>query len=518
MLVGALVLAGAMGLFTYAARSVDQVHKGREIELAWLGLQRIQEKTLEDVQSATVWNDAVRAFQRDDREWMQLNFADYYAEYMGHEMTLVYDSDAKMILASKVGQTLSADEETELARTTRPLVQALQEIHPDGTSFDATRSWSGVIAVGETTYLMAMSTVVPEDEVVARPDRDPVVISMRNVSAVVDSFAKDLALGDPAYVSKLTGKQVAFPLVGSEGRRLGLLAWTPSEPGARVLEKALPFLIVLISVLIGAAVLLWVSLDRIARELERNQTDLAEALDRAEAANEAKTRFLANISHELRTPLNGVLGMAEILEHGGLSPIQNGHLKILKASGNDLLRMIEQILLVTRLEQSRVELTVAPFDLDAMLDDLRVQTRAAVSDRSVSVVVDSGARGQWMGDSAYIRQALECLTKNAATFTTAGEIRISSAVKGKTIHLTVSDTGPGLDPEFLPRMFEDFAQADDSITRAHDGAGLGLAICRRLVRAMGGDITVRSELGQGTTFTLWLPLEPAGMENSSLAA
>ncbi len=509
LLVGALVLAGALGLFAFAARSIDKIHKDAEIQLAWVGLQRMQERTLEDVQSATVWNDAVAAFTRDDTSWMQLNFSDYYTEYQHHDLTVAYRSDGRMVLASRAGEALPEAARAEVEAATRPVVEAMQLKRVDGQGFEAAQSWTGMMKVDGVTYLTAASTVVPEDETVARPDRDPVVISMRNISSMVDNFTRDLALEGTEYVAVPRANQVGFPLVDTEGRRLGVLAWTPSRPGAEVLRRARPLFIVLIGALIGGAVVLGVSLDRITRALEQNQRDLSDARDRAEAASEAKTRFLANISHELRTPLNGVLGMAEIMRHGELSPIQQGHLKVLKASGNDLLRMIEQILLVTRLEQSRVELDVAAFDLDAMLNDLVVQTRAAVTERPVAVRIDSGAQGLWLGDEAHIRQALECLTKNAAAFTAEGEIRIGSAVKGRSVHLTVADTGPGLDPDFVPRMFEHFAQADESITRAHDGAGLGLAICRRLVKAMGGDISVRSQLGQGTTFTVTLPLEPA---------
>jgi len=285
-----------------------------------------------------------------------------------------------------------------------------------------------------------------------------------------------------------------------------------------VLEQAAPLLVGLVAALIGAAVVLWVLLDRIAQKMDRQQGDLAEARDRAEAANEAKTRFLANISHELRTPLNGVLGMAEIIGHGELSPIQRGHLSILKASGADLLRMIEDILLVTRLERAEVAVEMAPFDLDALLFDLAGQTRDAVADRAVSVGVDAGTPGLWSGDAEHVRQALQCLLANAADFTRSGEIRLASTVRSDGVELTVADTGPGIDPAFLPRLFDDFAQADESITRCHEGAGLGLAICRRLVVAMGGSIVVESALEKGSTFTINLPLSCAEPVRTAVAA
>ena len=518
LLVGALVLGGALGLFAYASRTVDRVQRENEIALAGLRLGRMQEKTLEDVQSSAVWNDAVAGFGRADAKWIQENFGDYYADYMGHDVTLAFDSAGQMILASRESEPVAAEVEAELTEVALPLVKALQASQPEGFGFDAAQHRTLVARVGDATYLLAVSTVVPEDESVARPERDPVVVSARNISAVVASLSGDLALKDPLFLAEARAGQAALPVTDSTGKRLGVLAWTPDRPGARVLAQAAPLFVGLAAALIGAAVVLWVLLDRIAQKMNRQQSDLAEARDRAEAANEAKTRFLANISHELRTPLNGVLGMAEVMSHAELSPIQRGHLSILKASGDDLLRMIEDILLVTRLERAEVAVEMAPFDLDALLFDLAGQTRNAVTDRAVSVGVDAGTPGLWSGDAALVRQALQCLLTNAVDFTKRGEIRLASEVRGDGLQLTVADTGPGIDPAFLPRLFEDFAQADESITRGHEGAGLGLAICRRLVVAMGGSILVQSALEKGSTFTINLPLSRAEAARTEMAA
>jgi len=518
LLVGALVFGGAMGLFAYASRTVDRVQQKNEVALAGLRLGRMQEKTLEDVQSSAIWNDAVAGFGRADKTWIQENFGDYYADYMGHDVTLAFDSGGQMILASRESEPVAAEVEAELTRIALPLVQALQANRPEGFGFDAAQHRTVVERVGDATYLLAVSTVVPEDDSVTRPDRDPVVVSARNITAVVGSLASDLALKDPLFLAEARNGQASLPVTDGAGKRLGVLAWTPDRPGARVLAQAAPLFVGLVASLIGAAVVLWVLLDRIARKMDRQQADLAEARDRAEAANEAKTRFLANISHELRTPLNGVIGMAEIMGHSELSPIQSRHLAILKASGDDLLRMIEDILLVTRLERAEVAVEMAPFDLDALLYDLAGQTQAAVADRAISVGVDAGAPGLWSGDAARVCQSLQCLLTNAADFTKGGEIRLTSTVRADGVQLTVADTGPGIDPAFLPRLFDDFAQADESITRGHDGAGLGLAICRRLVGAMGGSISVQSALGEGSTFTINLPLSRTEPVRAEMAA
>lgn len=507
LLVGALVLGGALGLFAYAASAIDRVQAAKEIELAGVRLERMKAKAVEDVRSATVWNDSVAAFARGDSDWMQENFGDYYADYMGHDVTLVFDSAGRLILASRASEPVAVGSEAALATAVAPVVRALQARHPAGLGFEASQERSALMTVGSRTYVVAVATVVPEDRSVVRPAMDPVVVSAQDITAVVASLAADLALTKPVFAAETRTGQISLPVIGAGGDRLGVLAWTPDRPGADVLRQAAPVLAGLILCLIVAAGVLWTLLNRIARRMEVAQAELAEARDRAEAASQAKTRFLTTISHELRTPLNGVLGMAEILGSTALSVPQRNHLSILKASGEDLLRMIEHILQVTRLERSEVTIRTAPFDLGGLLDDLARQTRAALGDRPVSVVVEAEAAGEWIGDAEHIRQALHYLMTNAAAFTPEGRIRLASREQGENLLFTVSDTGVGIDPCFLPRLFDDFAQADETLTRVHEGVGLGLPICRRLVAKMGGTISVDSRPREGSTFTISLPLK-----------
>jgi signal transduction histidine kinase len=249
------------------------------------------------------------------------------------------------------------------------------------------------------------------------------------------------------------------------------------------------------------------------RRVQERTRQLAIATKRAQAANRAKSMFLANMSHELRTPLNAVIGYSEIVEED----IQSGEtarsvddLTRIRAAANHLLAMINEVLDLSRIEAGKLELRPTQFDLTAMLrgalDTVRPTT---VKNRTVCQLNAHPALGSIMADETRVRQCLLNLLSNAAKFTEGGVValdarpcRIGSA---PGVAISVRDTGPGISEDELARLFQPFAQADASHTRKHDGAGLGLVITRRLARAMGGDVQASSKLGEGSTFTLYLP-------------
>jgi CheY-like chemotaxis protein len=240
--------------------------------------------------------------------------------------------------------------------------------------------------------------------------------------------------------------------------------------------------------------------------------EAAEARERAaEAANRAKSEFLANMSHELRTPLNGVLGMAQALTGDRLTRVQQERVSVIRRSSESLLSVLNDLLDLSRIEASALGLEVVEFDLGDLMDSVVAahQPTAAKKGLSFETAFAEAAAGRYLGDSARIRRILHGLAENAIKFTETGGVRL--AVDRTTDHVIfrVSDTGIGIGQDDLEHLFEGFFQADASLTRRYGGAGIGLAVCSELSTLMGGLIEAKSKPGEGSTFTLRLPLERA---------
>jgi two-component system, sensor histidine kinase len=246
-------------------------------------------------------------------------------------------------------------------------------------------------------------------------------------------------------------------------------------------------------------------------ELKLAMAQLVEARDTANAANVLKTQFLANMSHEIRTPLNGVLAMAEVMSMGDLAPLQRERLDVIRQSGTLLLAVLNDVLDLSKIEAGKLTLLVDDFDLESALAPVRASFRVMAEGKGLTFnyEVSEDAQGWWRGDADRLRQIVGNLMSNAVKFTPQGEVstRIEVDPTGGLLRVIVSDTGVGIPEEKRPSLFEKFTQADSSATRRFGGTGLGLAICRELTQMMGGTITVDSREGQGSVFTVELPLE-----------
>jgi len=241
--------------------------------------------------------------------------------------------------------------------------------------------------------------------------------------------------------------------------------------------------------------------------LRDQQVALDAARKAAEAANRAKSAFLANMSHEIRTPMNGVVGMAELLCDTSLSDEQRLFAETIRSSGEALLVIINDILDYSKIEAERLTLRPEPFDLERAIHEVTMLLQPSAREKGIDLMIDFDMflPTRYVGDPGRLRQVLTNLIGNAVKFTETGHvltrvIGVDAEDGTQTLHVTVEDTGIGIDPDHLDHIFGEFNQVEDEQNRKFEGTGLGLAITRRLIEFMGGAVWVDSELGQGSSF------------------
>jgi PAS domain S-box-containing protein len=249
--------------------------------------------------------------------------------------------------------------------------------------------------------------------------------------------------------------------------------------------------------------------DNLERAVAEKTAELRELNDELVRANQLKGQFLANMSHELRTPLNAIMGFAEAIRDGVAgppTPEQREFAEDIYRAGRQLLGMINDILDLAKVEAGAMKLTLEPCDLGALVDEVMRVGRGLARRKGVELRTDIVPRPlELTADPLKLKQVLYNLLSNAIKFTgSGGRVTVEARLSREAVVIHVADTGIGMTPEDLVTIFEEFRQVDSSLTRKHEGTGLGLALTKRLVELHGGEITAESELGKGSTFTVTL--------------
>jgi two-component system, sensor histidine kinase and response regulator len=253
-------------------------------------------------------------------------------------------------------------------------------------------------------------------------------------------------------------------------------------------------------------------LSDVNRQLAESLDEVRRAMQAAQAANQAKSEFLAQMSHEIRTPMYGVLGMTELLQGTDLTKQQARFVDTVRRSGEALLSIINNILDFSKIEAGRMELELIPFDLHELACDAVQMFTEETHKKGLELrcEIPPALTRDFLGDPGRLRQVLVNLLSNALKFTHRGSVRLSVVLERPPglVRFSISDTGIGIPPEAQARIFEQFSQVDSSVTRKYGGTGLGLTIARQLAELMGGELGVASEPGKGSTFSFTVRLEP----------
>jgi signal transduction histidine kinase/CheY-like chemotaxis protein len=511
-----LVMALACGLW-FATTRLEAQSRARQEQLVANGLALHLEDMGRSLSPNVIWDDAIRRLElKPDPAWAREFIADYYWREDGYQLAYVLDAQSKPLFAFDRGQAVPPRAFDAIAAAAAPLVADIRRREAGRNLADPGQSRRSPSIDARTTarrgpaaYLVAAALVQADHSSgVKAGQQAPIVVVAEPVDGVFLAGLKRRYLLDDLRVqapgAAVPAGMIGTPLRSSDGAATARLVWRPHDSVAPLIGIAAPMM--------AAAFMGLMLFTAMLIQHERKRTAaLTEAMRDARQASDAKSAFLATMSHEIRTPLNGILGMAQAIERDSLPDRQRARLAVIRSSGQTLLEILNDVLDLSKIEAGKLVLESVDFDLGALMVEVHHCFTALARNKGLEFVIEPGdAAGLYRGDPTRVRQVLFNLVSNAMKFTDAGEVRLEARPEMGSLILAVSDTGIGIVADKQSTIFGKFNQADASTTRRFGGSGLGLSICRDLVELMGGEISLSSRPGYGSTFTVRLPLERLG--------
>jgi len=493
-------------LLVASADRLDATQRDGETRMARSVIQSLETSVAKFTADYSYWDEMYDYFNgQKDAEWEQSNLNSYVLDAHGIDRIIVAAKDGRVIYHhSRATGPHNAETPADAKVLTRLAQLAFAKAVP-GRAFAV----SGIVEYGGAPYIAAASTIQVSDPERIKHDRPKfVMIEMRALNAgLMSALARDYGLRD-ARVQRNASDGLALRAPWGDASAFRFV-WAPSTPGQDFSAGVMPWVLVM-----GGAMLLLFAVLALVWSRVINQVGASEK--RAQRASAAKSEFMAMISHEIRTPLNGVLGMTASLLETDLNPEQRRYAAVVRDSGGNLLRIINDVLDFSKLDAGKMEIENAAFDLAFVLRYAVEICEPHAREKTVPLTVELAPDLPRfvMTDAGRLRQVVLNLLTNAVKFTERGRVvlRASSIAQGRdrvVLRVEISDTGIGIPPDRLGKLFQSFSQADASITRRFGGTGLGLAICKKLIERMGGTIGVESTVGTGSTFWFELPVTTA---------
>jgi signal transduction histidine kinase len=498
----------------WMARKHDELAQENAHQMVVGAIAAKQEQIDGFARDYSYWDDAFHAINANDGEWMRSNIA-IDGEGGAVDLAIVVEPGG----AREFGWTAASEGDAESGILAEDALQTIMAAL-DEIPYQSRQAASAFLRSNGALWLLGIARVqpwggVPEGLSDAQLPR--MILGFEVTEDLVAAIGEPFLIDDLALSASPVADHANLPLATPGGAVSGYVTWTPPQPGKIILGQVAPPLGV---ALVVVAIVAFFS----SRHVVRSAGRLERALSAALAADKSKTEFLTNVSHELRTPMNGVMGIGQLLRHSGLNEQQREMLEVLMTSADSQMKLIDDLMDISRIESGIFELDTAPFDPGEALAEIVAVLTPIATDKGLQLHVDMpSTSGQFViGDRDAFKQICTNLVGNAIKFTDSGVVTVSmeqaQRLDEASIAIVVADTGPGIAPEDQQAVFERFKQVDGSTSRGAGGVGLGLSITKSLVELMNGRIELKSAPGEGAKFTVRINCEVAPSEAMNAAA